>query len=700
MRLSLPNFLRRKGILRRTRLKSKSTKLSTTNNDATTPTDSTTSAPSNSNTATSAATSRSATTSSFTAQWKHLTSTLPSLSFPSLSSIPFISSLPSLPSFDLRSKHAYLEKDFTDTVSPYDASVAEVERRDGLCAEEVEYRQRRTRAVLPHLWRLVHPTNSSSTSTDTSLSSLSQPVVSSLSAASSPTVAICLSGGGYRAMLGSLASMKALDELGVLQASTYMAGLSGSTWAMSQVYSRPSSTASPLDLPSILRRVRDHVSLPLLSLPSSAAARDELLAIVRRSIVDKLYHSQQSLTVTDLLGWSLSQRVLASLLPDEVDKDSSATTPSSPAAVRSFLSNLTLSSQREALTNAALPFPLYSAVSSPSQVQFEFSPYSVGSYELSAFIPTWSFNRPFTASRSTSSFPREPHLSTLLSAFSSAHCTDLSNQLREMAYQMRASERVKESVKELVARMTREWKLDAVHPFEAIRFHSFLHQLTSHPPLPSSLTQSDTLALMDAGLAFNYPLVPLLQPCRAVDVVLLIDFTSPPEAMNGSFLKAVQRYCTAHSLPLPHWSDGYQPLATTHIQHDEHIHRAQLQHAEQLSTHTASERAELDALQAACHSRVTVFAGEEGSGVPTVVYVPLLSNVRYDGDFCPRRVFESGGFTSTLNFVYRAAESEKLCGLVEANVRECGEVIRAVIRQKWEEKERRLQLAGGVTGGR
>ena len=685
MRLSsLPNLLHRKGIVRRTRLRSKPSKLHTSKDERISTADSTPS--------TTPVTSRSAATQSISAQLRSLTSTLPSLSFPSLSSIPFISSLRSLPSFEQLSKHAYLDKDVTEKASPYDAVVAEVERRTGLGAEEADYRLQRTIATLPHLWRFVHNTQSSSTSSSASPPALSQAAPSSLSASSSPIVAVCLSGGGYRAMLGSLSSLKALDELGVLQASTYMAGLSGSTWAMSQLYSRPSAATSPLDLSSILSRVRDHVALPLLSLPSSATARDELLAIVKRSIVDRLYHSQQSLTITDVLAWFISQRVLASLLPDESDKDNSTAVSSTPAAVRSYISNLTLSSQREALTNAALPFPLYSAVSFPAQVQFEFSPYSIGSYELSAFIPTWSFNRPFATSRSTSPFPREPHLSTLLSAFSSAHCTDLSNQLREMAYQMRAGERVKEGVKELVERMTRDWNLSSVHPFEAIRFHSFLHQLSSKPHLPSSLTQSDTLALMDAGLAFNYPLVPLLQPCRGVDVVLLIDFTSPPEAMNGVFLKSVQRYCIAHDLPLPVWTDGYQPLGTTHIKSDERVKRSQLQQAESISAQTSHERAELDMLQAACHSRVTVFPG--GAGIPTIVYVPLLSNERYDSDFCPRRVFESGGFTATLNFVYKVEESEKLCGLVEANVRECEEVIRAVIREKWREKESRMQQAG------
>ena len=30
---------------------------------------------------------------------------------------------------------------------------------------------------------------------------------------------------------------------------------------------------------------------------------------------------------------------------------------------------------------------------------------------------------------------------------------------------------------------------------------------------------------MDAGLSFNFPLVPLLQPSREVDVIVLVDFT-------------------------------------------------------------------------------------------------------------------------------------------------------------------------------
>ena len=45
-----------------------------------------------------------------------------------------------------------------------------------------------------------------------------------------PVVAILGSGGGFRAMVGFSGVMKALYESGILDCTTYVAGLSGSTW--------------------------------------------------------------------------------------------------------------------------------------------------------------------------------------------------------------------------------------------------------------------------------------------------------------------------------------------------------------------------------------------------------------------------------------------------------------------------------------
>ena len=45
-----------------------------------------------------------------------------------------------------------------------------------------------------------------------------------------PTIAVIGSGGGFRAMVGLSGVVKALHDSGILQCSTYICGLSGSSW--------------------------------------------------------------------------------------------------------------------------------------------------------------------------------------------------------------------------------------------------------------------------------------------------------------------------------------------------------------------------------------------------------------------------------------------------------------------------------------
>ena len=585
--------------------------------------------------------------------------------------LPSLPSL-SLPSLDSLTRSAF-EKETASHFSPYDDVVATVQRRTHtLDPDEAAYIARRTAHVLPHLRRLCPSP--------------------SLSPSSAPSIGVCLSGGGYRAMLGSLSALSTLNDLGVLPSSTYVSGLSGSTWAMSQLYSlpppppsSPTTPSPPIDFIPILARVQEQVALPILSRPTI----DTLLPVIRRSLLDKLHFSAQSLTMTDVLAWFICLRILSTIpshpTPPSPSPPSSATPSAFPPSTSS-LASLTLSGQRAALTHPSLPFPLYTAISSPAQVQWEFSPYSVGSWELGAFIPTWAFNRPFTGGASTSALPREPHLSTLLSVFSSAHCSDLASQLSEMAMQMKGTEKVKEGVRELVERMKREWRLQDVHPFEAIAFNSPLHSLppTSFPPLPTSITSPPSISLMDAGLSFNFPLVPLLQPHRALDVVVLVDFTSPPEAMNGLYLHTVKSYCRAHGLPLPEWEEGVQPLGGLEVNEEESAAKRDIREGEGMR----GSSAEVDALYRACHSRVTVFKGR--GEVPTVVYVPLLSNAAFDAGFCPRESFLQGGFTATLNLVYSKEQSQQLMGLVAQNIRDSEDAIVGAISDKWQQKQQRL----------
>uniref|UniRef100_H2ZRZ5 PLA2c domain-containing protein n=2 Tax=Latimeria chalumnae TaxID=7897 RepID=H2ZRZ5_LATCH len=51
-----------------------------------------------------------------------------------------------------------------------------------------------------------------------------------------PTVAILGSGGGLRAMVALLGTLKELEKQNLLETATYISGVSGSTWCMSPLY--------------------------------------------------------------------------------------------------------------------------------------------------------------------------------------------------------------------------------------------------------------------------------------------------------------------------------------------------------------------------------------------------------------------------------------------------------------------------------
>ena len=53
-----------------------------------------------------------------------------------------------------------------------------------------------------------------------------------------PTIAVVASGGGYRAMLGTVGSLVGMHDTGFLDVVSYMVGLSGSTWALAGLVTR------------------------------------------------------------------------------------------------------------------------------------------------------------------------------------------------------------------------------------------------------------------------------------------------------------------------------------------------------------------------------------------------------------------------------------------------------------------------------
>ncbi|XP_051730658.1 cytosolic phospholipase A2 isoform X3 [Ctenopharyngodon idella] len=224
-----------------------------------------------------------------------------------------------------------------------------------LCPEEKLYRQHRRDRVMLAIKKLLHVEKPSS------LPSSPHEI---------PVIAVLGSGGGFRAMVGFSGVMKALYESGVLDCATYVAGLSGSTWYMSTLYSHPEfPTKGPEQInQELMKRVSSN---PLrLLLPKHIT-----------NYVHALWSKKatgQPVTFTDIFGMLIGETLI-------------------PARMHTKLSAL-----QEKINEAQAPLPLFTCLHvkpDVSELKFadwvEFSPYEIGMAKYGTFMTPDLFGSKF-----------------------------------------------------------------------------------------------------------------------------------------------------------------------------------------------------------------------------------------------------------------------------------------------------------------
>uniref|UniRef100_A0AAQ4RPZ4 Phospholipase A2 n=1 Tax=Gasterosteus aculeatus aculeatus TaxID=481459 RepID=A0AAQ4RPZ4_GASAC len=185
-----------------------------------------------------------------------------------------------------------------------------------------------------------------------------------------PVIAIAGSGGGFRAMVGFSGVMKALFESGVLDCATYVAGLSGSTWYMSTLYSHPEfPDKGPKDINAELMKRVSSNPLKLL-LPQHITNYIQALWTKKAS--------GQPVTFTDVFGMLIGETLL-------------------PARMDSKLSGI-----QEKINQAQSPLPLFTCLHvkpDVSELMFadwvEFSPYEIGMAKYGTFMTPDLFGSKF-----------------------------------------------------------------------------------------------------------------------------------------------------------------------------------------------------------------------------------------------------------------------------------------------------------------
>lgn len=342
-------------------------------------------------------------------------------------------------------------------------------------------------------------------------SALEKMVGRSLTDTQVPTIALVASGGGYRAMLGTIGSLLGAEKIGLLGATTYITALSGGTWALGAWI----STGMSLD--SFKGYIANNIVTDIhVSTISEAKRIIDMLSV-------KLL-CNQPITIVDVYGGLLANRLLSYYGADS--------------------QRIYLSQQAERIKNADVPYPIYTAIDAREAVArephwFEFTPHEVGTPYFGVYVPTWAYGRQFSAGKSIDFSPEQP-LGFQMGTFGSAFGVHFG----------RAWEEVTAKIPSVIIKPLIEEKIvDANFGKRVLTTWATVFNFMYGIP-QQELVERETIKFVDAGVDFNLPYPPVSgeRPERKADIMFFLDFS------GGSLiysLKKTEEYARRRGLKFP-----------------------------------------------------------------------------------------------------------------------------------------------------
>jgi cytosolic phospholipase A2 len=467
-----------------------------------------------------------------------------------------------------------------------------------------------------------------------------------------PRIAFCFSGGGYRAMLETLGFLSGAEQIGLLDTAMYTSGLSGSTWALMPW------AASGQSLHDYKKQLIPKLSATVYAECMRVATREynDLWAIKRRKDFDKNHFG-----FVDLYGAVLSSVLLEGLVPNK--------------------NMYGLDDIAPTISDARLPLPMATAVMGGAQnnhIWFEFTPFEVGSYKL-GFVPAWAFGRVFEDGNAVpvqqdidpETFSPRPYygnkqtLGFYMGVWGSAFAANGHSIARELklnttwkkdeildavaAYKPRLGGLLSKVLHNLIDAHLTDELLEYIknNNMGAARvpnftfgkkYNSFLSwAMDRKVPLCDKTSMSVVDGAYDAvdGNRINIGIMPLLRPERALDVIVVCDSSGLRYLQNGLALRAAEMRARSQGFKFP--PIDYESLSDKHI---------------------------------------SVFEDPHDVTVPTVIYMPCITNPNY-GKFDPAKEV----FTTITNFTYAPFQAQALMGLAQHNVVEAAPVLRNAIKR-------------------
>ncbi|KAJ3295478.1 hypothetical protein HK104_002617 [Borealophlyctis nickersoniae] len=468
-----------------------------------------------------------------------------------------------------------------------------------------------------------------------------------------PIIGIAASGGGCRAMISNLASLEALNKAGFLDGTTYVSGVSGSTWALASLYTMGR------DFPAIRKRLATQLSTDFLSISQlTAALSGPASSEILTGVTQRYLSRGHTLSTVDLFGTLLTARLLADATQASATRVVNAAVAEAGAKMESLqskgkeaaeklINKGKLSQQRGFCERNELPMPLYTAVSHQMEtgadghrfLWWEFSPYEAG-FRVEAkegggaWVPIWAFGRVFQKAKSQERIP-EQSLGLLLGTFGSAFTATVAHIYEEFKNSLPTS--LRDRVMHLLEDVAH------IHPISPASFPNIAYKLEKRE-LDHPITKELTVSLMDSGMDNNLPFPPFLRPERAVDIILVLDASM--ETGLDPWLKRAESFARD-------WHVKFPKIPSSENANEEF------------------KRSICSVLQTPEKDR-------------TVIYMPLVANKDYDPEFDPT----VAAFCATYNFTFTRDQVDKLSGLAAKNVEGSLKRLREAVKQAWKQKKK------------
>lgn len=337
-----------------------------------------------------------------------------------------------------------------------------------------------------------------------------------------PKIAFIASGGGYRAMICTLGFLAGAQQIGLLDATTWMSALSGSTWALGLWLSTAQKTGKALSVADFRNQFFDIIAGKELYKPLSAS---EIALLTNAWLVRAALG--QPFTLVSIYGALLANRLLASF----GDKRHIAY----------------LSQQANLVQSGQTLIPIYTAIQAESGIKkeniewYEFTPWEVGGAWLKTYVPTWAYGREFDKGKSID-FGIEKTLGFNLGTYGSAFALTVEDIYKELK-----SKITSDLIKAIFKKVVEEAGTKRLTWAEVFNFSKNVTQ--------SPMKNANTIKLADAGLAFNLPYPPVSgeRPERKADMLIFLDASYNVKESAGieNQLRGVEAYARRKKLKFP-----------------------------------------------------------------------------------------------------------------------------------------------------